>query len=313
MSVYSRNFINNPLYEDVVTHNVTFFGKFQNEAIHKVACIENNLIVFNDSLHRSKGEIFSKWLKETKILDRPCKYTFHHVFTRLASKKIENRKNADLREFVYFQNFYMVKKYFTMGLQTVSEDTYHFIMTTKKLVDLFIATKKISQSDGYFEKTFEYDFQKLTLDAEKTVIMYPGYQYILIAPSKSIFYFSKAYQQPLSNIHSLTVPNEVPEGEEQYEGYPSGLEIIVPPEYKAIPDGMEIIISEHKLNGFGLETNEIQDVEIETNRVQQNVEKQYEPIASGIGTNEIQDVEQQYKPIMSGLEKIVPEYETIIF
>lgn len=276
MSVYSRNFIDNTLYGDVVSYNEIFFAKFQNEAIHKIAYIENNFIVFDDSIHRSKGDIFSMWLKETKILDRPCNYTFHHVFTRLARKKIQNRKNADLREFFCFQNFYMVKKYFSFGLQTVPKDTYHFIMTTKKPLDLFIAKKKINKSDGYFEKTFEYDFEKVTLDAEKTLLMYPEYQYILIAPSKCIFYYSKAYQKSFSSIHSLTVPNEAQEYEQQYEEITSGFEIVAP-EYESIPDEMETDV----------------------------------PIVCGIGTNGIQDVEQQFKPIMSAFENIVPQYEAI--
>lgn len=310
MSIYSKNFINNALYEDVAGYSETFFAKFQNNAIHKIAYIENNLIVFNNSNNRSKGDVFSKWLKETKILDRPCNYSFHKVYTRLASKKLEQRKNADLREFFSFENFYMVKKYFTFGLQTVQKDTYHFIMTTKKPLDLFLATKKINQPDGFFEKTLEADFEKTTLDAEKTLLLYPDYQYIVIAPSKCIFYFSRAYQKVFSNIHSLTVPNKVQEDEQHCEESKSELELFVVPGYESITSEIETVLPEPILNGFGLQTNEIPNVAKkyvpikmgpELNKVQ-HYEKKCEPIACGI--KEIQDVRQQYQPVC-GLENVL--------
>lgn len=197
MTLYSANFTNDAYYPDAINMNSNFYSEFQREGSRKYVCIENYKIFFKEPPVSSKTTCFEKWLKESFTLDLPFKYKLEKVETRLSNKKIENRKNADLREFILFKNYFMVKKFFSFGLQTVPENAYHIITTTVKPLDLFIPKYKLDFTNNFFDGKREYLFTKHIVDAHQTYLFRPGDQYLLVTTSKCVFYFTEIKQELL--------------------------------------------------------------------------------------------------------------------
>lgn len=246
MSLYSANFTNNSDYHDAINYKSTFYSQFEREALRRYVSIENYSIVFKEPPENSKKTLFDRWLKETKILERPLNYKFQNIETRLSNKKLEHRKNADLREFLYFKDYYMTKKFFTFGFQTVPENMYHIISTTVKPLDLYLANQKLALPNGFFDGKNEYLFTKQTLDAYRTYLLYPGYQYVLVTSSKCIFHYSRIQQKELlvkedfASLTNTSVSNEVQEVKDDNEIILPDLETLTPqyesltPEYETL-------------------------------------------------------------------------------
>lgn len=185
-------------YNDATGYKREFLLDFEREAKRKLVCIEDNHTYFIDLPANCKETCFDKWIKETKSLDFPSTYDFEKIQTRLSNKKMHNRKNADLREFLYFNDFYLVKKFFTFGFRTVPENECHIITTTRKPVDLFIAKQKLLYADGFFDRKKDYAFDKYILDANKSYFLDSGYQYLLVSNSKCILHLISISKEELA-------------------------------------------------------------------------------------------------------------------
>lgn len=184
--------INIPHYDSVLTFNNIFFSKFANESIRRCVHIEDNVVVFKECLIERNAKTFERWLKDIKDGDvTTSSYTFKNVYNLLSRRNNVKRKNADLREFCSMDDFYLVKKYFTLGLITVPDTYYHIYATTTKSLDFFLPKREINKMDGTFEISTDYLYRKCILDKNYTYVLSPNTRYMFIAPHKCLFYFKE--------------------------------------------------------------------------------------------------------------------------
>lgn len=239
MSLYSSNIINNAYYHDAINYNPIFYAQFENEAVRKYVVLENKTIQFKDPPASAKKVPFGRWLKATKNAEVPANYSFQTVAKRLSPEnKLEKRKNSDLREFLYFKDFYMVKPFFTLGFRTVPKNEYHIITTTGKPLDLYILKEGLGKLnpltyiDGYFSGNFQYMFTKQTLDANRTYIVYPDGQYLFITTTKCIFHFQAIKQTGLVTEETdselkNTTSTENQDVSSEYQANTSGFDALI--------------------------------------------------------------------------------------
>lgn len=188
-------------YINDVYLNELFFVNFENESINKYVSYENELICFQDYEYKNKNNSYERWIKEIFKDDSEAFYSFRKIEIRLTKckQKIFERKNADVREFRIYKNYYLVKSYFTFGLQTVNRDEKIIIMTTNKHLDLYVPKKPMEMEDGAFKKNTEHLFNKYAVPPFHVLVMDPYVRYLIIAPHKCLFYFER---RPISMFTS---------------------------------------------------------------------------------------------------------------
>lgn len=199
MSSFPEDFPKDPFYSDACNFSPTFYSKFKREGLRNFVCIENKQIAFKAPLEYERKDNLHLWWKEAKEAKVLQNYNFQNVETRLSNKKVKIRKNEDLREFLYFENYFLVKKFFTFGFQTVPKNMYHIITTTVKPLDVYTPNSRLNFPNGYFDNTMEYLFNKVTLDAHRTYLLRPGDQYLVITIEKCIFLFRELFQENMSD------------------------------------------------------------------------------------------------------------------
>lgn len=178
-----------PCREILNKNSNIFFSMIELEGTKNIITVQNNIVVTENYNHVDKMNSFPRWTSSAITPEKDNVYNFKKVATRLSKKKLENRKNADLREFRFWSNYFLVKRFFTHGLLTVPENLYHVYTTVEKNLDFYYATEKIEQPDCFFCPKMEYKFVKFVLESNRTLVIPPGTQYIMIAPSTALFYW----------------------------------------------------------------------------------------------------------------------------
>lgn len=204
MLIYSKNYFNDPYYDLVMQGDPTFFGQFRIEGERRYCVIENNQIVIKDDVFYRKPTSYNRWIIEARKPKNEKPFELMQIKTKLSgNKETKKRTNADLREFIFFKDYYLTNKHFTLGLQTVPEDTCHvFCSTHKELIFYTPKPPEISldkpfdelfrdKPNGFFDESYQVYFLKSILEAGQTVIFCPREKYIMVSPSKCIFYFKE--------------------------------------------------------------------------------------------------------------------------
>lgn len=190
MTKYTTNMFDIPYYDSVKNFDSYFFSMFQHESIRKCVHIEGNQVAFIDCLTKGDSKSFERWIEEIKKPETECTYSFKKVYNRLSRPiKNEPRKNADVREFCFMYDFYLVKKFFTFGLVEVPENTYHVYSAFNRSLDFFVTHSAFENSNQTFDPSTEYLYTKHKLEGSHTYILDSKTKYMVIAPHKCLFYF----------------------------------------------------------------------------------------------------------------------------
>lgn len=177
-----------------------FLNEFEHESEKKYLYIENNLVFVDNCVHESRNKSFERWIKSAQTNeDSQISYKFKQITTRLSkTKATTNRKNADLREFQIFKNFFLVKKFFTTGFKKVKPHERHIFTTLHKSLDVFVPKRELNLEEGTFESKTEYLYNKFTMPKFTILTFISGQEYIIIAPTKCLFKYVKE-EVPIEN------------------------------------------------------------------------------------------------------------------
>lgn len=214
MHTFSSNMFNIPSYDLVKNFDNDYFGKYYQECYRGYMYLENNIIKRGDCTTEKKYNVFDRWLRDVKNGDNAKTYNFLTVRTRLSSHlKVTHRKNADLREFCLLYNYYIVKSYFTFGVQTVPPNKNHIYVTPTKNLDFYMYSKETLLQDGTFDTNEEKSFEKISVESNQVCVIPENKQYIMVTPSKCIFYFEET--DDLCNYFYMMPKEEISETQEQ--------------------------------------------------------------------------------------------------
>ena len=188
-----RNFLNE--------NKNKFFSILDLEGAKFIVIFKNQSVSTENYNHEDKIQSFSRWVKNALTPESEKKYDFKKIETRLSEKKTETRKNSDLRLFCMWNNYYLVKRMFTFGLITVQEGNFHVICTIEKNIDIYFINEKINEDDFYFSHKIEYRFQKYVLESNRTMVIPPGTQFLVIAPQACLFYWTIMSKHPFKFLN----------------------------------------------------------------------------------------------------------------
>lgn len=181
-------------------------------------CVLQRLIISNFLVQTEYVENTKQIAKTENYTSKACfmnekrkkDYIFHHIVKRLsADGKTENRKNVDQRLFWKLNDIFLVKRYFTFGLQTPVDGVAHVIETTTASMDLYYCEKwNDTYVAGKLPTAGEDLFSKQTL-APKTAYYIPNNVfYILVATQITLFSFSElSMDSDFSGMTCIFEPN----------------------------------------------------------------------------------------------------------
>lgn len=194
---------NIPHYRTISKYEERIWNRFQTEGTSKYNFLQEGKIRMSPYKFTNCRSSFETWLKDVKKADQPKSVPYNclilQVLTRLSSNKksLDARRNADLREFKVFNDYYLVKNLFTFGFQTVKPKTFHIFATTNKGLDLFfpIDDDSANFSDNFIPPASE-KYRRETIPPNRCCKIGPGTKYIMISRQKTVFYF-KIYVEPM--------------------------------------------------------------------------------------------------------------------
>lgn len=191
VAVHDGRYLNHPELQAVENYSPAFFNRVEKQGKKmKTVMDAAGRVMLLDTDFSGKGSYFETWFKQIKSVEPVKNYSFKSIHTRLSKEKKQQRVNADLRTFISYKEFLMVKNLFTFGLMTVPDMQRHFIVTFGKTLDVYIPKVYMDFKNRYLDpKWDDDDLLKETLIPYHTFEFPPKIQYILVSPTKSIFLY----------------------------------------------------------------------------------------------------------------------------
>ncbi|GFR32555.1 hypothetical protein TNCT_455541 [Trichonephila clavata] len=138
-----------------------------------------------------------KYTYKFSLVDSEKKnYNFNHILRRLTNNLKECKKNVDNRIFWKMSNMYLVKRFFTFGIQKPTKNFVHIIEIGPVAMDIFYTFQELLPDTIPLSK--EHEMNKATLQSNKIYYVPENVSYMLVARHICFFMFTLQLKEMLS-------------------------------------------------------------------------------------------------------------------